>query len=68
MWVPWARDVTDHQKKCVIKLKPGQGRQEKKKKRFPKFLDFTTRRKGIVVSREDGEEAWRGKFTSDLNI
>ena len=32
MWVPWARDVTDHQKKCVIKLKPGQGRQEKKKK------------------------------------
>lgn len=59
--------MTDHQKKCVIKLKPGQGRQEKKK-RFPKFLDFTTRRKGIVVSREDGEEAWRGKFTSDLNI
>ena len=65
MWVPRARDVTDHQKKCAIKLKPGRG--GRKKKRFPKFLDFTTRRKGIV-SREDGEEAWRGKFTSDLNI
>lgn len=55
-------------RKLCDQIETRAGEAGKKKKRFPTFLDFATRRKGIVVSREDGDEAWRGKFTSDLNI
>lgn len=53
---------------CVIKLKSGAGGRKKKKK-ISYIFQFTQQGgRGYCVSREDGDEAWRGKFTSDLNI
>ena len=46
MWVPRARDVTDHPKKCAIKLKPGRGGR-KKKKDSPNF--WISRQGGRVL-------------------